>query len=100
MEFHFLCIPGWGATGVQETSTDKLKETVVPIVESSICKGRMKQPEDVNEDLIVCVGDTAEGPCKVMSHQRKGFKKDHLVIGSAKGAQNLTFSFVFLLQGG
>ena len=75
MEFHFLCIPGWGATGVQETSTDKLKETVVPIVESSICKGRMKQPEDVNEDLIVCVGDTAEGPCKVMSHQRKDFKK-------------------------
>ena len=63
-----LSISGWGDTGVQETSTDKLQETVVPIVESSKCIERMNHTETVDEDLIVCVGDVAVGPCKA-SHQ-------------------------------
>ena len=54
---------GWGDTGVQDTSTDKLQETVVPIVDPSSCG------EDVDEDLIVCAGGLGTGPCKV-SHQR------------------------------
>ena len=65
-----LSISGWGDTGVQETSTDKLQETVVPIVQSGNCTERMNQTEGVNEDLIVCAGGVAEGPCKV-SHQRQ-----------------------------
>ena len=56
-------VPGWGDTGVQETSTDKLQETVVPIVDPSNCA------EDVDEDLIVCAGGLGTGPCKV-SHQK------------------------------
>ena len=61
-----LCISGWGDTGVQETSTDKLQETAVPIVQSSICTERMDQAEGVNEDLIVCAGGAESGgPCKV-----------------------------------
>ena len=56
-------IPGWGDTGVQDTSTDKLQETVVPIVESSNCG------EDGDGDLIICAGGNDTGPCKV-THQR------------------------------
>ena len=63
---YLLSISGWGDTGVQETSTDKLQETVVPIVQSSNCTERMNQAEDVNEDLIVCAGGAGSGgPCKV-----------------------------------
>ena len=65
-----LSIKGWGDTGVQETSTDKLQGTVVPIVQSSTCTERMNQTEGVNEDLIVCAGGMGVGPCKV-SHQRQ-----------------------------
>ena len=66
--FFLLPIPGWGDTGLQETglyetSTDKLQETEVPIVETSKCG------EDVDEDLIVCAGGNGTGPCKV-THQR------------------------------
>ena len=61
-------LSGWGATGVQETSTDKLQETVLPIVESSNC---VDQTEGVNEDLIVCAGGAGSGgPCKV-NHKPK-----------------------------
>ena len=63
-----LSISGWGATGVQETSTDKLQETEVPIVRSSNCIERMNlvQAEGVNEDLIVCAGGAeGGGPCEV-----------------------------------
>ena len=68
--FCFLSISGWGATGVQETSTDKLQETEVPIVQSSICTERMN--EGVNEDLIVCAGGTESGgPCKVNKKKQK-----------------------------
>ena len=64
--FYLLSISGWGDTGVQETSTDKLQETVVPIVQSSNCINRMNQTEGVNEDLIVCAGGAGSGgPCKV-----------------------------------
>ena len=64
--FHPSFILGWGDTGVQETSTDKLQETVVPIVEASNCSERMNQTEGVvDENLIVCTGGTAKGPCKV-----------------------------------
>ena len=64
--YFFLSISGWGDTGVQETSTDKLQETVVPIVQSSNCINRMNQTEGVNEDLIVCAGGAGSGgPCKV-----------------------------------
>ena len=62
--------PGWGDTGLEETSTDKLQETVVPIVQSSECTMRMNQTEGVNEDLIVCAGgDESGGPCKVNHNQ-------------------------------
>ena len=66
--FFLLSIPGWGDTGLQETglyetSTDKLQETEVPIVETSKCG------EDVDEDLIVCAGGRGAGPCQV-THQR------------------------------
>ena len=60
----YVSISGWGDTGVQETSTDKLQETVVPIVESSNCG------DGLDEDLIVCAGGLETGPCKV-SHQRQ-----------------------------
>ena len=63
---YLLSISGWGDTGVQETSTDKLQETVFPIVQSSNCIERMTQTEGVNEDLIVCAGGAESGgPCKV-----------------------------------
>ena len=62
--------PGWGDTGLQETSTDKLQEAVVPIVQSSECTMRMNQTEGVNEDLIVCAGGAESGgPCKVNHNQ-------------------------------
>ena len=61
-----VSISGWGNTGYQEFSTDKLQETVITIVPSSACKERMSQPELVDEDLIVCAGgDNEGGPCKV-----------------------------------
>ena len=60
-----LSIKGWGDTGVQETSTDKLQETVVPIVQSGNCTERMNQTEGVNEDQILCAGGSGTGPCKV-----------------------------------
>ena len=66
-----LSIPGWGDTGVQETSTDKLQETVVPIVESSNCG-------DLDEDLIVCAGGVGVGPCKV-SRQRQSHLIDFIL---------------------
>ena len=50
---------GWGDTGIQETSTDKLQETAVPIVESSLCG------EDSEEDPIICAGGLGVGPCRV-----------------------------------
>ena len=66
IQFHPSFILGWGDTGVQETSTDKLQETVIPIVQSSNCAVRMKQDEGVNKDLIVCAGGAESGgPCKV-----------------------------------
>ena len=61
--FFLLPIPGWGDTGLQETSTDKLQETEVPIVETSKCG------KDVDADLIICAGGNGTGPCKV-THQR------------------------------
>ena len=64
--FYMLSISGWGDTGVQETSTDKLQETVVPIVQSIFCTERMNQTEGFDEDLIVCAGGPESGgPCKV-----------------------------------
>ena len=65
IKFHPSLILGWGDTGVQETSTDKLQETVVPIVQTSICTGKMNQAEGLDENLIVCTGGAAKGPCKV-----------------------------------
>ena len=73
-QFFFLFVSGWGDTGVQDTSTDKLQETVVPIVDPSSCG------EDVDEDLIVCAGGlgVGKGPCKVslqiilISHDNPG----------------------------
>ena len=64
-EFYPTSILGWGDTGVQETSTDKLQETVVPIVPSSNCIERMNQTKDVDKDLIVCAASAGKGPCKV-----------------------------------
>ena len=64
-----MVLADWGDTAVQETSTDKLQETVLPIVPSSNCIERMNEIEDVDENLIVCGGGAAEGPCKV-GHQK------------------------------
>ena len=61
-------ISGWGDTGDQETSTDKLQETVLPIVQSSNCMEILDDKEGVDENLIVCAGGGTEGPCKVL-HQ-------------------------------
>ena len=64
--FHPVSISGWGDTGVEDTSTDKLQETVVSIVQSSSCMERMNQTEGVNEDLILCTGGAQSGgPCEV-----------------------------------
>ena len=52
---------GWGDTGAEETSTDKLQEALVPIVESSNCL----DSEGVDENLIVCTSSATKGPCKV-----------------------------------
>ena len=65
-----LSFSGWGDTGDQETSTDKLQETVLPIVETSICIERINETESVDENLIVCAGGASKGPCKVR-HQTK-----------------------------
>ena len=70
INFYPVSISGWGDTGVQETSTDKLQETVVPIVQSSNCTEKMDQAEGVTEDQIICAGGAGAGPCKV-SHQRQ-----------------------------
>ena len=61
-------ISGWGETGTQDFSTDKLQETEVPIVPSSKCVERMADAEDVVESLIVCTegAGTETGPCKVI----------------------------------
>ena len=60
-----MSISGWGDTGGEGTSTDKLQETVLPIVQSSNCTERMIQTEGVDKDLIVCGGGAGKGPCKV-----------------------------------
>ena len=66
IRFHPPFVSGWGDTGVQETSTDKLQETVVPIVQTSNCMERMSQTEGVRDDLLVCAGGSdGGGPCKV-----------------------------------
>ena len=66
LKFHLISISGWGDTGgVQETSTDKLQQTEVSIVQGSNCIERMNQTEGVDEDLIVCAGGAGAGPCKV-----------------------------------
>ena len=70
MRYHHRFVSGWGDTGDLETSTDKLQETVVPIVQTSNCTEGMFQAEDVDENLIVCAGGAVKGPCKV-AHQTK-----------------------------
>ena len=59
-------ILGWGDTGHQETSTDKLQATLVPIIRSSNCAERMNLADPLDENLIVCAGGTGSGPCKVI----------------------------------
>ena len=80
-----LSISGWGDTGVQETSTDKLQETVVPIVQSSNCMERMNQTEGVDENLIVCAGGASKGPCKVRYQTKISFHLLH--YASPQGRQ-------------
>ena len=66
--WQFNPVPGWGDIGVYSTptSTDKLQETVIPIVETSNCG------ENADEDLILCAGGLGTGPCEV-GHQRHSF---------------------------
>ena len=79
-----LSISGWGATGVQDTSTDKLQETEVPIVQSSNCIERMNQTEGVNEDLIVCAGGAGSGgPCKVNQKPKVSTVPNHHIYSRA-----------------
>ena len=73
IKFHPNFILGWGHTGVQETSIDKLQEIVVPIVQTSNCTARMNQTEGVDENLIVCTGGAAKGPCKVRQQTKMSF---------------------------
>ena len=68
-KFKIVFFSGWGDTGVQETSTDKLQETVIPIVQSSTCMEIMNQAEGA-ENLIVCAGGGRSGPCKVNQHRK------------------------------
>ena len=63
MKFHLVSLSGWGDTGVQKTSTDKLQKTQIPIVESSNCLKKKNLKGDKN--LIVCAGGAKAGPCKV-----------------------------------
>ena len=79
-----LSYAGWGDTGVEGTSRDRLQVTDVPIVQSSICIQRMDPTEDVDENLIVCAGGASEGPCKVCTSNQyvtrimmNAFKKRH-----------------------
>ena len=65
IQSHPVLTSGWGNIGHQETSTDKLQETVVSIVPSSNCIERMNQTEPVDKNLIVCAGGAGGGPCKV-----------------------------------
>ena len=62
-----VSITGWGDTGVEETSTDRLQEATVPIVPTNNCVERMKlnPSKGVDETLILCVGSAEKGPCKV-----------------------------------
>ena len=63
MNFPFVSISGWGDTGDQKTSTDKLQKTQIPIVESSNCL--TKENLEGDENLIVCARGAKAGPCKV-----------------------------------
>ena len=70
-DLHILTFLGWGDTD-EGTSSDILQKTVVPIVQNKKCLDKMSQPEHVDEDLIVCAGGAAAGPCKVkafLSHE-------------------------------
>ena len=60
-------ISGWGETGVNDASTEKLQETEVLIVQSSKCVEKMDDAEGVVESLIVCTegAGSGTGPCKV-----------------------------------
>ena len=53
---------GWGDSGLDQGSTDKLQETIVPIVPSSNC---MENASFSTQSLIVCAGGAGGGPCKV-----------------------------------
>ena len=59
-------VSGWGDTGVQETSTEKLQESEVQIVPSDICTQKMKST-DIDDNLVVCAGGNKKGPCKVFT---------------------------------
>ena len=66
MKYLFTETSGWGNTG-KETSIDKLQETVVPIVQTSLCVERMNHTAgDEPSNLILCAGGGSEGPCKVI----------------------------------
>ena len=66
MKCHLVSISGWGDTGVQKTSTDKLQKTQIPIVESSNClRKKNLKGEPVDKNLIVCAGGAKSGPCEV-----------------------------------
>ena len=90
MKIHPSFILGWGHTGVQETSTDKLQEIVVPIVQPSNCTARLNQTEGVDENLIVCTGGADEGPCKVRQQTKMSFHLmyDTLSLGRQWWATN------------
>ena len=61
----FSCVLGWGSSGIDGTATDKLQETIVPIVESSKCIEIEEHTEGIVEDNLICAGGNGSGPCKV-----------------------------------
>ena len=63
-----LLFQGWGDSGTPH-STNKLKETMIPIVPTRNCT--MNLNEAVNETLLVCAGGSGTGPCKVDITQKR-----------------------------
>ena len=59
----------------QGISTDRLQETLLTIVHSSICN--RNQNGALDENLILCAGADAKGPCKVSFHDYNNLSQNY-----------------------